>query len=98
MDWTWRGDGQNRYGIKMLSEDRLTGSYTAMVRLPSGWSGRFQLEQNVGWEWFVVNGKATLDDGTVFETDSYSYRPATSQTMAFTSADAETDMLLWRIA
>ena len=96
-EWTLHGDGQSRYGMKVLSTDRVNGSYTALVRLPAGWTGSLRLEQNVNWEWFVVKGLAMLSDGTAFETDSYSYRPATSESVAFTSAEADTDVLLWRI-
>ncbi len=97
LDWTWHGEGRSRYGIKTLSEDRANGSTTSLVRLPAGWTGEFNLEAGIAWEWFVVSGQTSMSDGIEFEQESYSYRPAAPQPLAFTRAQAQTDVLLWRI-
>ncbi|MEE8305757.1 MAG: DUF4437 domain-containing protein [Gammaproteobacteria bacterium] len=96
MEWQQHGDGQARYGTKVLSEDRKTGASTMLIRFPAGWRGRLELDSAATWEWFVIKGQAVLEDGTTFETDSYSLRPVAGRRNAFVGAKAESEILLWR--
>jgi quercetin dioxygenase-like cupin family protein len=95
MPMAWIGRGAERYSRKVLSADAKTGAWTSLVEFPSAWKGQLPLERTMNWEWFVVAGAATLDDGTVYAPETYSYRPA-GQDRAFRSAEAGTQILLWR--
>ncbi len=97
MDWTWQSGNGEGYGTKILSEDRITGATTSLVTFPAGWTGELMLDPGIAWEWFVIRGNTTLNDGTVYQADTYSYRPARSQPLAFTAAETDTDILLWKI-
>ena len=93
---TWIGSAADRYSRKTLSVDAKTGDFTALIEFPAAWRGRMAFEAGASWEWFIVAGQVTLDDGTVFETETYSYRPAGSGEHGFVAAAAGSQVLLWR--
>jgi mannose-6-phosphate isomerase-like protein (cupin superfamily) len=96
LEWSWQGAENRKYGVKLLSEDRNTGASTALIQLPSNWAGEFEMTPDASWEWFVLDGEAVVDDGTILTADSYSLRPAGGEGQAFVAADKRTRLLLWR--
>ena len=96
MDWDWQGDGQSGYGRKILSQDRISGATTSLVRLPHGWIGELQMQSDFEWEWFVLSGSVVLDSGAIFSAESYSFRPLAGETQAFVRAERQTNLVLWR--
>ena len=94
--WTWRAEGKGRHGIKLLNEDLDTGAYSALLRLPTGWAGVFEMPADATWEWFVIAGAAVLGDGTPLTAESYGIRPAGGSGQAIVRAQQDTQLLLWR--
>ncbi len=88
------GRGEGRYTRKLLSKDAKTGASTSLLEFPAAFKGRIDLPEAKNREWMVVGGEATLDDGTVYELESFSFRPA-GKKHAFVSAVPNTQILLW---
>jgi len=74
-DWKPSGTGKSALGIKILSQDRDTGGYTALIKLPAGWSGSLGTDRSRSREWFMIDGTWQLDNGKTFQTLGYSYQP-----------------------
>jgi quercetin dioxygenase-like cupin family protein len=88
------GSGAAHYTRKLLSRDVKTGASTSLLEFPSAFTGRIALAPKMNHEWIVTAGQAMLDDGTVYELESFSFRPA-GLSRAFVSAAPNTQILLW---
>ncbi len=88
------GTGAASYTRKVLSKDVKTGASTSLLEFPTAFKGRIDLPETKNREWVVVGGQASLDDGTVYELESFSFRPA-GKKHAFVSAMPGTQILMW---
>lgn len=96
MLWGWEHLGSGSIGWKVLSLDRQTGGYTAMLELPAGWTGPLELDPALGWEWMVIRGGMALEGGDAFGALDYSYRPAGSGATAIAGSQEGATILIWR--
>ena len=96
MAWSTERLGSGDVGWKILNMDRRSGDYTAMLSMPSGWTGSLDLDPGAGWEWFVVEGGLELADGTAFSEGGYSYRAVGAPPATISGTEEGATVLHWR--
>jgi len=95
LEWTWHGADKDRYGIKVLSQDKDSGARTLLLHLPPGWNGSYSGPNERAVECVVVSGEMSLADGTVFGQSCYFCRPPGVDDDPIAHSKQGSTLLMW---